>query len=84
MTDHSYAEGRYAVFIIMLNVVIQSVDMLNVFMLSVEVSQIWRYGTTFSKNDTQHNDIQHNDRALLHRVSFLLSVTYAECHILAP
>ncbi len=48
MTDHSYAKGRYAVFIIMLNVVIQSVDMLNVIMLSVEVPQIWRYDTTFS------------------------------------
>jgi len=31
------------------------------------------------KCDTQHNDTQHNGRALLCRVLFMLTVTYAEC-----
>jgi len=44
----------------------------------------WRHDIqhdNIQHNDTHQNDTNHNGRPLLYRVSFMLSVVYAECHL---
>ncbi len=50
----------------------------HVWHLERENGKKWRYD--IQHDDIQLNDTQHNGRALLCWVSFMLTVTYAECH----